>query len=202
MPPPRTRHPASPAWPFREWNWPRPRCRSDAAVRTSTSRSTTQAPGPVGQPVRSCSCSRCADGPATPFPRSEVVRGTAFTACGALAVLTLFQTAITPVAGLSDGPDLTPAPLHWARTTNTTLFGPQTRITRVQQTPQLDSPVLVTYRRYRHGVLMPLHLDFTLTRGGGLMSLTTRFAPDPVLPAPRFGRAEAERRAAQAGGRT
>ncbi|CAM5422017.1 hypothetical protein GCM10010329_00380 [Streptomyces spiroverticillatus] len=210
------------------------------------------------------------------FPRSEVVRGTAFTACGALAVLTLFQTAITPVAGLSDGQDLTASQLRWARATSTALFGPGTRINRIQQTPQLGDqplriavytdkgrteldwdhqrifsaesydhqgtrghwddrriraraeefaarwfpgqtralrprverlgpvggPTLVTYRRYRHGVLMPMRLDFTLTGGGDLMALTTRFAPDPVLPAPRLSRTEAERRAARASGST
>ncbi|MFJ4874651.1 hypothetical protein ACIP93_05495 [Streptomyces sp. NPDC088745] len=210
------------------------------------------------------------------FPRSEVVRGAAFTAGGALAVLALFHSAITPVAGLSDGQDLTPAQADWARATSTALFGPQARVINVQQTPQLgeqplriavytdkgrteldwdhrrifsaesydhqgtrgslnvrqlrawaaefgsrwfpgqtrglqprveplgpgNGPVLASYRRYRHHVLMPMRLDFTLARNGNLMALTTRFASDPALPAPRLSRAEAQRRAEAASGRT
>ncbi|MFF0747200.1 hypothetical protein ACFYVL_43155 [Streptomyces sp. NPDC004111] len=205
------------------------------------------------------------------YPRTELLRGTVLTAGGALAVVLVFQTAITPVAGLSDGQDLSPAQVSWARDTTLALFGSRTRVNSIRQTPQLgeqplriavytdqghteldwdhhrifsaeskdgqgaagnltdiqlrrtaaqfanrwfarytrglqaqlrplgkdDGPVLISYRRHRNNVLMPMRLDFTLNRAGRLMALTTRFAPDPALPAVRVSRTQAEHTAEQ-----
>ncbi|MFD7538367.1 VanZ family protein [Streptomyces sp. NPDC059819] len=41
---------------------------------------------------------------------------------------------------------------------------------------------LVTYRRHRQGVLMPMRLDFTITRSGRIIGFTSEAVRDPVPP--------------------
>jgi hypothetical protein len=51
---------------------------------------------------------------------------------------------------------------------------------------------VITYRRYAHGVMMPMRLDITVTSAGRIMGFTARSIPDPVLEKPVMDRNKAQ----------
>ncbi|MFJ1652242.1 hypothetical protein ACIOC2_12665 [Streptomyces sp. NPDC088337] len=58
-----------------------------------------------------------------------------------------------------------------------------------------NGPYSLSYRRYHHGVLMPMRLDITVTSSGRIMAITVRSMKDPDLPKPVLDRKEVQRRA-------
>ncbi|GAB2805924.1 hypothetical protein GCM10027073_43190 [Streptomyces chlorus] len=56
-------------------------------------------------------------------------------------------------------------------------------------------PYILSYRRYRDEVLMPMRLDITVSSAGRIMSVTARPEPDPALEDPEIAHEEAQRRA-------
>ncbi|MFE9118200.1 VanZ family protein [Streptomyces sp. NPDC007172] len=63
-----------------------------------------------------------------------------------------------------------------------------------------DAAYLVTYRRRRQGVLMPMRLDFTITRSGRMIGFTSEAVKDPVLPRATVAETAARRQAAKTAG--
>ncbi|MFI6104061.1 hypothetical protein [Streptomyces sp. NPDC051310] len=52
---------------------------------------------------------------------------------------------------------------------------------------------VLTYRRYKGGVMMPMRLDLTITSSGRMMGFASRPVPDPALPGAAISRDEAMR---------
>lgn len=62
--------------------------------------------------------------------------------------------------------------------------------------------MILTYRRYRNGVMMPMRLDLTVSSAGRVISVESQSIPDPRLPRPLLGKAQAQRIATrQSGGK-
>ncbi|MER7149020.1 VanZ family protein [Streptomyces xanthochromogenes] len=63
-----------------------------------------------------------------------------------------------------------------------------------------DAAYLVTFRRYRQGVLMPMRLDFTVTRAGRIIGFTSKTVKDPALPQAAVTKSAALEQAAKTAG--
>ncbi|WP_189963382.1 VanZ family protein [Streptomyces violascens] len=63
-----------------------------------------------------------------------------------------------------------------------------------------DAAYLVTYRRHRHGVMMPMRLDFTITKTGRMIGFTSKAVKDPALPQATVTENTARAQAAKAAG--
>jgi glycopeptide antibiotics resistance protein len=61
---------------------------------------------------------------------------------------------------------------------------------------------LLNYRRYVHGVMMPMRLDIIVTTSGRIMGVTAQTTTDPSLPKVTVTKKEAERLAEKASERT
>ncbi|WP_331446376.1 VanZ family protein [Streptomyces xanthochromogenes] len=65
---------------------------------------------------------------------------------------------------------------------------------------EADAAYLVTFRRRHQGVLMPMRLDFTVTRAGRIIGFTSKTVKDPVLPQAVVTENAAREQAAEAAG--
>ncbi|KWT63424.1 hypothetical protein ADL21_03160 [Streptomyces albus subsp. albus] len=54
---------------------------------------------------------------------------------------------------------------------------------------------LLSYRRYRQDVMMPMRLDIIVTTAGRVVNLTARSVPDPALPTVTLSKTEAKQQA-------
>ncbi|MGW1400675.1 VanZ family protein [Streptomyces sp. NPDC002405] len=59
------------------------------------------------------------------------------------------------------------------------------------------APYVLSYRRYRNGVMLPLRLDITVTSSGRIMGVNAQLVDDPEMPEPRLDEAAAKKRAEQ-----
>lgn len=62
------------------------------------------------------------------------------------------------------------------------------------------APYVLSYRRYKDDVMMPLRLDITVTSSGRIMEINAHLLPDPDLPKSELSEAAAKKRAEQLSG--